>query len=99
MHHPTDRIAHTMTFGTPVVDHWLEREIATWNKKKLNGIIMNGCNMLFEIKIQCIFLSKQKRFLKKCSLIRQHNIQIFYKIIFKYRTRQIKTTEKVTYPK
>ena len=30
MHHTTDRIAHTMTFVTPVVDHWLEREIAQW---------------------------------------------------------------------
>ena len=30
MHHPTDRIAHTMAFVTPVVDHWLEREIAQW---------------------------------------------------------------------
>ena len=25
---PTDRIAHTMASVTPVVDHWLEREIA-----------------------------------------------------------------------
>ena len=24
MHHPTDRIAHTMAFVTPVVEHWLE---------------------------------------------------------------------------
>ena len=30
MHHPTDRIAHTMAFVTPVVGHWLEREIAQW---------------------------------------------------------------------
>ena len=30
MHHPTDRITHTMTFVTPVVEHWLEREIAQW---------------------------------------------------------------------
>ena len=29
-HHPTDRIAHTTTFGTPFVDHWLEREKAQW---------------------------------------------------------------------
>ena len=29
MHHPTDRIAHT-AFVTPVVEHWLEREIAQW---------------------------------------------------------------------
>ena len=30
MHHPTDRIAHTAAFVTPVVEHWLEREIAQW---------------------------------------------------------------------
>ena len=27
---PTDRVAHTMTFVTPVVEHWLGREIAQW---------------------------------------------------------------------
>ena len=26
----TDRIAHTMAFVTPVIEHWLEREIAQW---------------------------------------------------------------------
>ena len=30
MHHPTDRIAHTIAFVTPVVEHWLEREIDQW---------------------------------------------------------------------
>ena len=30
MLHPTDRIAHTTAFVTPVVEHWLEREIAQW---------------------------------------------------------------------
>ena len=30
MHHPTDRTAHTTAFVTPVVKHWLEREIAQW---------------------------------------------------------------------
>ena len=30
MHHPTDRITHTTAFATPVVEHWLEREIAQW---------------------------------------------------------------------
>ena len=30
MHHPTDRIAHTTAFVTPVVEHWIEREIAQW---------------------------------------------------------------------
>ena len=28
--YPTDRTAHTMAFVTPVVEHWLEREIAQW---------------------------------------------------------------------
>ena len=28
MHHLTDRITHTTAFVTPVVEHWLEREIA-----------------------------------------------------------------------
>ena len=28
VHHTTDRIAHTKAFVTPVVEHWLEREIA-----------------------------------------------------------------------
>ena len=30
MHYPTDRIAHTTAFVTPVVEHWLEREIDQW---------------------------------------------------------------------
>ena len=30
MHYPTERIAHTTAFVTPVVAHWLEREIAQW---------------------------------------------------------------------
>ena len=30
MHHPTDRIAHITTFVTPVLEHWLEQEIANW---------------------------------------------------------------------
>ena len=30
MHYPPDRITHTTAFVTPVVEHWLEREIAQW---------------------------------------------------------------------
>ena len=30
MHHPTDRIAQSTAFVTPVVEHCLEREIAQW---------------------------------------------------------------------
>ena len=28
MHHPTGRIAHTTTFVTSVIEHWLEQEIS-----------------------------------------------------------------------
>ena len=30
MHHPTDRKTHTTAFVTPVMEHWLEQEIAQW---------------------------------------------------------------------
>ena len=30
MHHPTYRIAHTMAFVTPVLEHLLEQEITQW---------------------------------------------------------------------
>ena len=30
VHYPTDRISHTMTFVTPVIEHWLEWEITEW---------------------------------------------------------------------
>ena len=33
MHLPTDRIAHTIAFITPVVEHWLECEIAQMDPK------------------------------------------------------------------
>ena len=45
MHHPTDRIAHTMAFVTPVVEHWLEREI--------------GWGVVTSITITCVSLHKQ----------------------------------------
>ena len=30
MYHTSDWIAHTTAFVTPVVEHWLEREMANW---------------------------------------------------------------------
>ena len=30
MHHPTDMITHITAFVTPVMENWLEREIAQW---------------------------------------------------------------------
>ena len=34
MHHPTDRIAHTTGFVTPVVEQWLERENVLYKEKE-----------------------------------------------------------------
>ena len=34
IYHPTDRIVHTTAFVTPVLEHWLEREIAQWGKQE-----------------------------------------------------------------
>ena len=39
MHHPADRITHTTAFVTPVVEHWLEREIAQW-------VVLDMCSVL-----------------------------------------------------
>ena len=30
VHHPIDTTAHTTAFVTPVVEYWLEQEIAQW---------------------------------------------------------------------
>ena len=30
MHHPTDKLGYITAFGTPVVEHWLERKISRW---------------------------------------------------------------------
>ena len=39
MHYPTDKVAHTTAFDTPVVEHWLEREIDQWvQRKNRNGL-------------------------------------------------------------
>ena len=36
MHHPTNSIAYTTGFVTPVVKHWLEREITQWHVASQN---------------------------------------------------------------
>ena len=38
MHHPTDRITHTTAVVTPVVEHWLEREIAQYLRTSCNPL-------------------------------------------------------------
>ena len=43
MHHPTDRITHTTAFVTPVVEHWLEREIISGHQASLM-FVLNLCD-------------------------------------------------------
>ena len=43
MHHPTDRITHTTAFVTPVVEHWLEREIAQWVDPPTHRVMSERC--------------------------------------------------------
>ena len=43
MHHPTDRITHTTAFVTPVVEHWLEREMAQWVHSE-QAVVAHACH-------------------------------------------------------
>ena len=48
MHHPTERIAYTTAFVTPVVEHWLERKITS-----------TGCVTAGEIVLYLVSLMKE----------------------------------------
>ena len=50
MHHPTGRIAHTTAFVTPVVEHWLERELAQWVKNNEGNVLFNDALSTFYIQ-------------------------------------------------
>ena len=47
MYHPTDKITHTTAFITPVVGHWLEREIAQW---------VHVCGFLYVCEYICVYV-------------------------------------------
>ena len=51
MHYPTDRIAHTTTFVTPIVEHWLEREIVLY-------MIMSHIYIVRTEITHCLYLHK-----------------------------------------
>ena len=59
MHHPTDRIIHTTTFVTPVMEHWLEREIV-YREKYQAGFyvaVVVGFVLLFVCLFVCFYVS------------------------------------------
>ena len=54
MHHPTDRITHTTAFVTPVVEHWLEQEIAQWvhwkeGRKEMFYLMMHSTHFILRL--------------------------------------------------
>ena len=53
MHHPTDRITHSTTYVTPVVEHWLEREIKE-NRTNAYNILKNINLKLIISKIKAV---------------------------------------------
>ena len=59
MHHSTDGITHTTAFVTPVVEHWLEREIAQWfhptEQKNGGGVWSTFCNNEVNINLLTVF--------------------------------------------
>ena len=59
MHYPTDRIAHTTAFVTPVVEHWLEQEIAKFCSVLLQLVTqITDCFAEFSVVVvKCVCLS------------------------------------------
>ena len=51
MHHPTDRIAHTTAFLRPVVEHWVEREIAQWEIQEMHT---SHIAIILRIEVRCV---------------------------------------------
>ena len=51
MHHPTDRIAHTTAFVTPVVEHWLERSTTGASKAVIYDIFSVAAGFPFIISV------------------------------------------------
>ena len=55
MQDPTDRIAHTTAFVTPIVEHWLEREIAQWADSKVRIIIIIIIIIIIVVVVVIVF--------------------------------------------
>ena len=55
-----DRIAHTMAFVTPVVEHWLEREIAHYLTFKILFMSNKQDIKLASISYQCFLFSSMQ---------------------------------------
>ena len=47
---PTDRIAHTTSFVTPVVEHWLEQETHIEGGRR-DGLFNDSCHTSFHLII------------------------------------------------
>ena len=69
MHHPTDRIAHTTAFVSPVVEHWLEREIHITRSVVMINKLLHIITIKTEIIINYIYSLQSQSLLKVFSVI------------------------------
>ena len=77
MHHPTDRITHTIIFVLPVAEHWLGWQIADmekkdnrlYNQRKEGNVLFNDALNTFYLRLYGVSTIKERN-----SLI--HIIQI-----------------------
>ena len=53
MNHPTERIAHTTAFVTPVVEHWLEQELFI---VKVSGLLLLLRRLVQMIKFALVYI-------------------------------------------
>ena len=54
MHYPTVNTAHTIAFGTPVMEYWMEREIAQWvhhEGRKEGNVLFNDTLNTFYLRL------------------------------------------------
>ena len=61
MHHPTDRIIHTTAIVTPVVEHWMQREIAQWVGRNEANVLFIDAFDTFYLRLYGVRYMVQKR--------------------------------------
>ena len=85
-----DRITHTSAFVTPVVEHWLEREIAQWvhhegstrRPTELYPVPLKSCHIVLR-RVTCFigYMQTIPALLSTTANDLQHTLNMFYQYI------------------